>query len=69
MYSAAHTWTTGYLSAMTQQLDIEDLLGGTDLGGAIGWLDNYCAQNPIASYQMANYQLVIFLGRRQVHNN
>jgi hypothetical protein len=66
MYSAAQTWTTGYLTAMAQQLRIPDLLGGTDLAGASGWLDNYCAQNPVELYYTANYQLVLLLGRRQV---
>ena len=69
LYGAAQTWTTGYLTAMGQQLRIADLLAGTDLNGVTAWLDNYCAQNPIESYYTANYQLVIFLARRQAHSN
>jgi hypothetical protein len=68
MYTASTTWTMGYLTAMSQQLQI-DLLKGTDLNGAIAWLDNYCAQNPIELYVTANYQLVLFLGRRQKNSN
>lgn len=64
MYKAEQTWTTGYLTAMAQQLHVRDLLAGTDLGGATAWLDNWCAQNPIETYYRANYQLVIFLARR-----
>jgi hypothetical protein len=69
MYESAHTWTTGYLTAMAQQLKIADLLEGTDFNGAAVWLDNYCAQNPVESYYVANYQLLIYLGRRHFQNN
>ncbi len=59
-------WTTGYLSAMAQQLQIKDFLSGTDLDGAMVWIDNYCQQNPVESFYDANYKLTIFLGHRQI---
>jgi hypothetical protein len=66
LYEAAKTWTTGYLTAMGQQLRIEDLLAGTDMNGAARWLDDYCAQNPGDRFVVANHELVMFLVRRSL---
>lgn len=69
MFSAAQAWTTGYLTAMTQQLRVDDLLRGIDINGAMKWLDNYCAKNSLENYFTANSQLVIYLARRQGQGN
>jgi hypothetical protein len=39
LYEGAKTWTTGYLTAMGQELKIEDLLAGSDMNGAAAWLN------------------------------
>jgi hypothetical protein len=64
LYEAAKTWTTGYLTAMAQQLKVDDLLAGTDMNGAAAWLDSYCAQNPGDKFYDANHRLAVFLEQR-----
>jgi hypothetical protein len=64
LYEAAKTWTTGYLTAMGQQLAVNDLLAGTDMDGAADWLLHYCEKNPADRFYAANYQLVLFLQAR-----
>jgi hypothetical protein len=66
LYEAAKTWTTGYLTAMGQQLRVADLLAGTDMNGAAAWLDNYCTQNPADRFHVANYRLTMYLAGRSL---
>jgi hypothetical protein len=69
LYESAKTWTTGYLTAMGQQLAVKDLLAGTDMNGAADWLARYCEQNPADRFYTANYRLVMFLQARIVRNS
>jgi hypothetical protein len=66
LYEAAKTWTTSCLTAIAQQLRVDDLLAGTDMDGAAAWLDSYCAQNPADRFYVANYRLAMYLVQRSL---
>ena len=56
------TWVLGYATgdnwSSYEQLDF---LIGVDGHGMLGWIDNYCRDNPLSSINLASEQLVIFL--------
>ena len=66
LYEAAKTWTTGYLTAMAEELRVNDLLAGTDMNAAAAWLDSYCAKNPADRFYVANHRLAMFLAQRSL---
>jgi hypothetical protein len=46
-YNADAAWVAGYLTAYNALTpDTGDILGGTDLSGALLWLQNYCQAHP-----------------------
>ena len=54
------SWLGGYLSGLSSALQVtghQPLLHGTDMGGAIMWLDNHCAANPLDSISTAAEKL------------
>lgn len=45
------TYTQGYLTGLNQYLpDNRNILGGTDVDGAMAFLEKYCRENPLAEY-------------------
>ena len=47
-------WLTGYLSARNGRFNgFYDLLEGTDLSGAMLWLENYCQSHPTEDFYRA----------------
>ena len=55
-------WLAGYLTRTNLQLpDTHDIIGNTDLDGALGWIDNYCSANPTSNVARAAEDLVVFL--------
>jgi hypothetical protein len=66
LYEGAKTWTTGYLTAMGQELKIADLLAGSDMNDAAAWLTSYCSQHRDDKFSAANGQLVNFLTRSRL---
>ena len=58
-------WVLGYVTAYNQY---EDSTGGMKQGGnataLLGWLDQYCAANPLDSVVQASTKLVAELRRR-----
>ena len=57
-------WVAGYISAYNAGSDslTKNILEGTDLNGALGWLSNYCLENPTSDFSQAAWQLVRYLG-------
>jgi len=55
-------WLSGFLSARNYDEDrTYDLLGRTDLWGAMAWLENYCRRNPTDPFVHGVNELVKFL--------
>jgi hypothetical protein len=46
-------WVTGYLTAVNVHTPTYDILGATDIDGAMIWLENYCNQNPLKDFSVA----------------
>lgn len=54
-------WLGGYLTAFNMTHAVYDILGSTDVDGALGWLDNFCKANPTVTFSNASGALVVFL--------
>lgn len=55
-------WLAGYLTGTNKQLPkTNNILGHTDIDGALGWLDNFCHANPTKAVADAAAQLSVFL--------
>jgi hypothetical protein len=65
------TWLTGYFTALNlMSPDTYNLLGSTDIDGAILWVENYCRANPIKNFENAAQALwVELLPSRQKRAN
>jgi hypothetical protein len=60
------TWLTGYLTAFNHEtLGVDDILGGTDIHGAIGWIRNYCQQHPTDDFAIAASRLTDFMMQKR----
>ena len=56
---AYRIWIGGYLSAMNREASsIKNVLAGSDLEGALGWLRNFCRANPLVTYGDASHRLL-----------
>jgi hypothetical protein len=52
-------WLGGYLTAYNRKTDeITNILEGTDIAGAMLWLENYCRMHPTESFADAAFALV-----------
>ena len=52
-------WATGYVTGVNWTLpDTYSLLGNTDIGGAMLWLENFCQTNPLTTFATALSALV-----------
>jgi hypothetical protein len=52
-------WLGGYLTAYDRNTDgITNILEGTDIAGAMLWLENYCRMHPTESFADAAFALV-----------
>jgi len=61
-------WISGYLTSSNRSLEgTYNLLGDTDLHGALVWLDRYCKKKPTNTIYMAmaNLTAVMYPERRQ----
>jgi hypothetical protein len=48
------TWSAGYLTAFNLRTPgTYDILGNTDINGAMLWLENYCRNNPLERFATA----------------
>lgn len=53
-------WLGGYLSGVNaMSLRTNDVLGGTELGDAVSWLERYCGANPLTPFAKAVDALVV----------
>ena len=61
-----YDWVNGYLSAYNNlQSDTYDILGNTDIDGAMVWLENHCQKHPLEAFATAVQRLVIQLGPKR----
>lgn len=60
-------WLGGFFSGMNlaEQRTIGDLVAGTDFDGLAGWIDNYCAANPLETVFTAAEALAVELLKRK----
>lgn len=55
-------WLMGFLTAINLTTPgLSDILSGTDLAGAMSWINNYCQENPTRTFSEAARALTIFL--------
>jgi hypothetical protein len=55
-------WIAGYITGTNIYLpDTVDITGSTDLPGVMGWLDNWCRENPTRQFANAMNALTTFL--------
>jgi len=53
------TYTNGFLTAVNWQMEnTYDIEGGKGRDAIMGWLQKYCAENPLDNYPKANVELV-----------
>jgi hypothetical protein len=59
-------WLGGYLTHYNRTVaGTYNILGGTDLNGAMLWLENYCKANPTDSFSIAADKLIEALGPKR----
>jgi hypothetical protein len=58
-------WVLGFLSAASLQPGSPDLLNNVDNPSIAGWIDKYCAANPLDSIPTATFKLQGELTRRE----
>jgi hypothetical protein len=61
-------WVTGYITAVNRFLpETSDIANGTDLDGLMGWLDNWCRDNPTKNFSTGAdaLELHLFPTRRE----
>lgn len=52
-------WVEGYITAVNIITpDTGNILGNTDIYGAMSWIENYCKNNPLKDFSLAVYYLV-----------
>jgi len=52
-------WVTGYVTAFNHVYPATyDILGNTDITGAMLWLENHCRQNPLRQFGVAVNALI-----------
>lgn len=60
--SAQRSWLGGYITAFNFLTPgTKNILNGTDLNGAMGWIENWCRTNPLKSFSDAARMLVLEL--------
>lgn len=62
-YPAALGWALGFISSYNHYMN-KDVFGNADALAVAGWIDNYCAANPLDSVYNASIELVRVLERR-----
>ena len=61
-------WLAGFLTVVnleTTKKNGIDIIEGTDLDGVMGWLDKYCRENPLDSFDRASWNLAAELRKRK----
>ncbi len=59
-------WLQGYLSGFNAQTPgVYNILEGTDIDGAIGWVNNYCQQHPTDTFAIAAIKLTEFMMQKR----
>ena len=59
-------WVVGFLSAYNLLgPGPDDITAGSDINGATGWMDNYCAQHPLDTISVATQALINELNKRR----
>lgn len=59
-------WVVGYISGYNAfGLGSSDVTAGTDTQGVWAWIDNYCANNPLDTIQVAATALILELERKR----
>jgi hypothetical protein len=55
-------WLAGFLTAINASTPgLKSILSTTDIGSALGWIDNYCQQHPTENLASAAESLVMFM--------
>ena len=57
-YADSTYWVSGYLTAVNMYTTNSNVLGMTDFGGAMLWIENYCHNNPLELFSVAVHALV-----------
>jgi hypothetical protein len=65
LQSDRESWVMGYISAYNIFVGHSDVAKGTDPKGLFGWIDNFCANNPLDTVESATFSLISQLRRRQ----
>ncbi|MCX2976376.1 hypothetical protein [Candidatus Marimicrobium litorale] len=61
-WNVFNVYTRGFLTAVSWQVvNTYDITGGKGRDAYMGWLEKYCAENPLDSYANANVELVVEL--------
>jgi hypothetical protein len=59
-------WLQGYLTAFNHETPgVYNILEGTDIDGAIGWINNYCQQYPTDHFATAASKLIYFMMQKR----
>jgi hypothetical protein len=59
-------WLTGYLTRYNYAVGhTYNMLGSTDLDGALLWLENYCRANPLDDFEIATRKLIAALSPKK----
>ena len=62
-----HNWLLGYITAYNRwgpyysAPGLSNISKGTDVGGLLGWIDNYCKANPLKDLDDAAHALIFEL--------
>ena len=52
--SKYQAWLAGYITALNvTEKDTYNLMGATDWGGMMLWIENYCTENPLEKFEGA----------------
>jgi hypothetical protein len=68
-YYTKLSWLGGFLSGLNVSYRItgvSNILEGTDLHGAVGWIDNYCVANPLKNISTAAGALALEILQRRI---
>ncbi len=57
-YADSTYWVSGYLTAVNMYTTNSNVLGTTDFGGAMLWIEKYCHNNPLELFSVAVHALV-----------
>jgi hypothetical protein len=64
VYAAFENWLAGAISVYNLMAPTDNILTGTDMRGALGWIANYCSSNHTDSFAKAVNELTLFMYRK-----